>query len=144
MLLIKKFNSTTAALAFEYPEVRPCMSWRKLIKSRQIGASQGGEWTWTARGDGIQLELGSGPPPLSRFQASSQEERVWAELQSTVLRQGKQGINAGFGLCPASLSSGSASATLSSCQGLMSQLLMERIISACCSHYSQTHRWFAV
>lgn len=36
MLLIKKFNSTTAALASEHSEVRPCESWRRLIRRRQI------------------------------------------------------------------------------------------------------------
>lgn len=42
MLLIKKFNSTTAALASQYPEVRPCEPWRHLIRHRQIPACRGG------------------------------------------------------------------------------------------------------
>lgn len=72
--------------------------------------------------DGIQLELGGGPLPLTALsQQSGGESRV--ELQRGVLRQGKQGINGGFGFCPASLSSGSASVTHSSCQRLVSRLL---------------------
>ncbi|KAJ7992454.1 hypothetical protein DPEC_G00278720 [Dallia pectoralis] len=42
ILLIKKFNSTTGALASRYPEVRPCEPWRSLIMQRQI-LHRGGE-----------------------------------------------------------------------------------------------------
>lgn len=79
--------------------------------------------------DAIQLELGGSPPPLTASsQQSGGESRV--ELQQCVLRQGKQRINGGFRFCPALLSSGSASATRSSCQRLMPRLLTGR--NQCC------------
>lgn len=90
MLLIKKFNSTTAALASEHSEVRPCESWHRLIRRRQIlsrwGKAQDREalqqHTGPAGRDGILPTWRSGPPcsfPSPHWvesQAPSQVARV--------------------------------------------------------------------
>lgn len=70
-VLIKKFNSTTAAPASQHSEVRPCEAWRRLIRRRQI--------LWSRGARGAQLKrLASGllgarnppPPPLAPLPSS--------------------------------------------------------------------------
>lgn len=89
MLLIRKFNSTTAALALEPSEVCPCESWRRLIRRRQILPCWGArhrealqQHTGPAGSDGILPTRGSGPPCIFpsphrvESQAPSQVARV--------------------------------------------------------------------
>lgn len=118
MLLIKKFNSTTAALASEHSEVRPCESWRRLIRRRQIlpcweGAGQGGtaaargpSWTgWHPAYSGIWPTLLFPISPLNGVTGSQSGGKsqglscTWSSWERE--RRAKQGINTGFRLSAA-------------------------------------------
>lgn len=83
--LIKKFNSAAAALASEHSEVRPCESWRRLIRRRQILSCRGsgaGQPRQTAAAQKARLEGGWHPacsetwPTLLHPPAAAAEPRV--------------------------------------------------------------------
>lgn len=137
VLLIKKFNSTTAALASEHSEVRPCESWRRLIRRRQIlpcweGAGQGGtaaahrpswkgwhpaySWIWPTLLFPVSPLRGvTGSQSGGKSQGLSCPWSSW-ERES----RDKQGINAGFRLSAAGLGSGSMSPLHTSCHQVLS------------------------
>ena len=128
MLLIKKFNSSTAALASEHSEVRPCESWHILIRRRQIlpcweGAGQGGtaaahrpSWKgWHPAYIGIWPTLVFSISPLSGVTGSQSGGKSqglscpWSSWEWE--SRAKQGISAGFRLSAAGPGSGSMSAS---------------------------------
>lgn len=149
MLLIKKFNSTTAALASEHSEVRPCESWCILIRRRQIlpcweGAGQGGtaaahrpSWKgWHSAYSGIWPTLLLPISPLSgvtgsqsggKSQGLSCPRSSWERENRT-----KQGIKAGFRLSAAGIGSGSMSTLPTSCHRVLShgRTLQYRVCSS--------------
>lgn len=132
-LLIKKFNSTTAALASEHSEVRPCESWRCLIRRRQILSCWGRRKTAAHRPSWkgwhpaylenwpTLLFLISPPSRVTGSQSGGKSQGLscpWSSRERE--SRAKQGINVGFRLLAAGLGSGSMSPLYTSCPRVLS------------------------
>lgn len=141
MLLIKKFNSPTAALASQHSEVCPCESWRHLIRLKQIPC-----WGWRRTGrhrgstkaqlEGMasclrwvraHLATHPTPPPVSQLsrvtgsQSGGRSQRLSCPWSSWERKsRAKQGINIGFRLSTAGLGRGSMSPLRAACHRSLS------------------------